>query len=179
MPAVESLFTGTKRGWDDLGSTKLAADAITTGALTIAVRDVLLIEVRVVGYSGGGDIASFRFNADSGTTYWSRYISSVASGVALVNNQNVSQTLARIFAVSTTQPRNALVGITNFAAKSKVGNVNAQTASGAAGTAGGLEWGGFEWVNTAAQITSIEMRTAGGAVNLLAGSGFAVLGRNL
>lgn len=179
MPAVESLFTGSKRGWDDLGSKVLGSAAATTGVLTIPARDVLLAEVRIVGYGGGGDIASFRFNGDNAANYTSRYLSSVAGGVVWVNNQNVSQTLARLFAlVVGAIPRNALIGITNFATVPKVGNVNAQTGVASAATGLQLEAGGFQWQNTAAQITSIELLTAGGAT-MLAGTGFAVLGRNL
>jgi len=41
-----------------------------------------------------------------------------------------------------------------------------------------LDIGGGEWVNTSAQITSIEMRTAGGSVTMPAGTGFTVFGCN-
>jgi hypothetical protein len=34
-------------------------------------------------------------------------------------------------------------------------------------------------VNTTAQITSIELRTAGGTITMPVGTGFAVFGRNL
>jgi hypothetical protein len=165
-------------GLDYLGGAKLIAPAVTTGAVQIPLRDMLYILVRIVGYSGG-DIASFRFNGDAGANYWSRYISSVAGGVALVNNQNLSQTLARLFALTTTLSRSAMVSISNRSGTSKVGNVNAQTGTGAAGTAGILEFGGFEWVNTTAQITSVEMRTAGGAVTMNTDTGFMVFGKNL
>lgn len=165
-------------GMEFLGSTVLTGNAVTTGALTIAARDLLMVEVRVTGYSGA-DIAGLRFNGDTGANYWSRYINSVAGGTVLTNNQNVSQTLARMFALTTTLQRSAIVNITNNLSTSKVGVVNGQTSTGAAATAGAVEFGGFEWVNTAAQITSIEMRTAGGAITMPAGTGFAVWGRNL
>jgi hypothetical protein len=168
----------TPVGFDFLGSIVLTGAAVTTGALTIAARDELMILVRVTSYSGGGDIASFRFNADSGANYWSRYLSAAAGVATLTNNVNVSAALARIFAVSSTLSRTALVKINNRLGTSKVGAVAGQTGSGAAGTSAGLEFGGFEWVNTAAQITSIEMRTAGGAVTFGIGTGFQVFGRN-
>jgi hypothetical protein len=68
--------------------------------------------------------------------------------------------------------------LTNNSSTSKVGMVYGQTSTGSAATAGAVEYGGFEWVNTTAQITSIQMITAGGAT-LSAGTGFSVSGRNL
>lgn len=166
-------------GFEFLGSKFLGSAAVTTGALTIPARDFLFLMPRVMGYSGGGDIASLRFNADSGANYWSRYLSSAAGATTFSNNVNVSQALARMFATTTTLQRSALIGIINNAATSKVGNVSAQTSTGAAATSGIIETGGFEWINTTAQITSIEMLTSGGAVTMAAGSGFAVWGRNI
>lgn len=160
-----------------LGSTRLAGAAVSTGALTIAARDELLVKVIVTGYSGA-DIASLRFNGDAGANYNSRYIHSVAGGVVLTNNQNVSQTLMRLFAIGVTTARSAWLAINNRLATAKGVQVNPFSPSGAAGTAPGVEFGGGEWVNTAAQITSIEMRTAGGANTLSAGSGLMVWGRN-
>lgn len=167
----------TVRDLEYLGGLVLTANAVSTGVLPIKPRDELLILVSVSGYSGA-DIASFRFNGDAGTNYWSRYINSVAGGVVLTNNQNVSQTLARIFAVGVTTDRSAIVKIINRSADSKIACVCGITSTGAAATAGAIEFGGFEWVNTAAQITSIEMRTAGGVNTLTARSGFMVFGRN-
>lgn len=163
-----------------LGGTELTGSAVTTGAVTLsATKDILAVQVIVTGYSGGGDIASFRFNGDTGANYWSRYIHTVAGGTTLTNNQNASQTLARLFAITTTQRRSAWVSIINHTSHPKVGAVSGQTSSGAAATAAGVEFGGFEWVNTANQITSIEMRTAGGSITMPAGTGFAVWGRNI
>jgi len=163
--------------WDYLGGLRLAGAAVTTGVLSIRPRDELLVIVSVAGYSGG-DIASLRFNGDAGANYWSRYISAAAGATTLVNNQNVSQTLARLFALTTTLQRSALVKISNPATRSKTGVVLGQTSTGAAATAGGIEFGGFEWVNTTARINSVELRTAGGSITLNAGSGFQVYGRD-
>lgn len=165
-------------GYDFLGSVKLASAAQTTGALTIAPRDLLLLQVRVTGYSGG-DIASLRFNGDTAANYWSRHVSIAAAGVTMTNAETASATLARLHPLTSTQQRSSIHAITNNATTSKVGTVHAQTSSGAAGTIPVLEFGGFEWVNTSAQITSITLLTAGGSITLSAGSGFAVFGRNL
>ena len=160
-----------------LGSKVLTTGASTTGVLTIPSRDILVLCVRVTGYSGG-DIASLRFNGDSGANYWSRYLNAAAGGVTFTNNQNASQTLARLFALTTTLQRSAIIKITNNTTTSKLAVVNGLTGTGSAATAGFVEFGGFEWVNTTAKIKSVEMLTAGGQ-NLFTGTGFAVFGKNL
>jgi hypothetical protein len=163
---------------DFLGSTVLAGSAVTTGALTIEPRDLLCLLVRVTGYSGS-DIASLRFNGDSGTNYWSKGASAAAATTAFtVAAAQVSQTLARLFAAGTTLGRSGIVSITNFATTEKIGAVSGATGSGAAATGGTLETNSFGWVNTTAQITSIELRTAGGSITMPAGTGFQVYGRN-
>jgi hypothetical protein len=165
-------------GYEFLGSTVLTGSAATTGALTIAARDLLLVQVRVTGYSGG-DIASFRFNGDSGTNYWWRCLNTVAGGVTWTNQQAASATLIQLHPLTTTLQRSSLHAITNLASKSKVMTTTATTSTGSAATVGGGELGWGEWVNTTAQITSIELRTAGGSITMPAGTGFAVFGRNL
>ena len=162
-----------------LGSIRLSSSAVTTGVLTIPAREQLFLLCNIAGYSGGGDIASLRFNGDTGTNYWDRHITAAAGGVTLVNTQNASTTLIRLAGNAVTTGRSVSVSIMNLATVSKsVGISHVQTASGAAATVGGLDIGGGEWVNTSAQITSIEMRTAGGSVTMPAGTGFTVFGCN-
>lgn len=162
-----------------LGSIRLSSSAVTTGVLTIPAREQLFLLCNIAGYSGGGDIASLRFNGDTGTNYWDRHITSVQGGVVLVNTQNASTSLIRLAGNAVTTGRSVTVSIMNLASVSKsVGISHVQTNTGAAATVGGLDIGGGEWVNTSAQITSIEMRTAGGSVTMPAGTGFTVFGSN-
>jgi hypothetical protein len=60
-------------------------------------------------------------------------------------------------------------------------NVDASTGSAAAATVPTtmMVFGSGEWINTAAQITSVTMLTTGGSATMAAGSGFVVHGRNL
>jgi hypothetical protein len=60
-------------GFDLLGSYKFASSAASSTAISIEVREMLVIQFNVTGY-GGTDIASFRFNGDSGTTYNTSFI---------------------------------------------------------------------------------------------------------
>lgn len=167
-------------GYDFLGKTAITGSASATSpVLTIEARDMLLVQVRVLGYSGAGDIASLRFNGDTGANYWSRSISIATGGVTLTNAQNASATLARLHPTAVTVQRSSLHAITNNLATSKIGTISAQTGSGAAATVPIIEFGGFEWVNTSAQITSIQLLTAGGSVTMPVGTGFAVWGINL
>lgn len=165
-------------GYDFLGSTVFTSSRQSSDVVAIPARDILQIQVRVTGYSGG-DIASLRFNGDTAANYWSRYISWASGGTTATNAQNASQTLARLFAQTTTMQRSATIGLTNYQSTSKVGNVSAQTSSNSASTIPVTEFGGFEWNNTTAQITSIQLLTAGGSITMPAGTGFAVFGRNL
>jgi hypothetical protein len=163
---------------DFLGSTKLVSAAVTTGVVTISARDILCVLVRVTGYSSG-DIASLRFNADSGANYWSKGSSAGTTATSITAvTAATSVTLAKMFAANATQGRSAVVSITNNATTEKIGAISGATGSGTAGTGGILECNSFGWVNTTAQITSIEMRTFNGVVTLSSGSGFAVFGRN-
>jgi hypothetical protein len=164
-----------------LGSIRLSSSAVTTGVLTIPAREQLFLLCNIAGYSGGGDIASLRFNGDTGTNYWDRHITSVSGATppVFVNVQTASTTLLRLAGNAVTTGRSVSVSIMNLATVSKaVGISHIQTASGSAATVGGLDIGGGEWVNTSAQITSIEMRTAGGSVTMPAGTGFTVFGCN-
>jgi hypothetical protein len=161
---------------EELGGAELGVAAVTTGAIAIPARDELLLLICITGYSSGGDIASLRFNGDAGSNYSSRYLSAVAGGTTLVTNQNVSQTLARMFALATNLSRHAVIGIKNKLSTPKVGSVNGQTGVTSAATGLQVEFGGFQWHNTAAQITSVEMRTAGGSVTMSAGSSIKIFG---
>lgn len=163
-------------GYDFLGSTVLASAATST-SLSFPARTELLVQVSVTGY-GGSDIASFRFNGDSGTHYWSRYLRYGNGTTTAVDSTNVSQTLARLFGGGQTTGRTALVDIANSTSADKFGGLAGPlSGTGSAATAGVVEFGGWEWATTT-QITSILMFAAA-ANNLNAGSGFAVYGKNL
>lgn len=160
-----------------LGSLRLSASAITTGVLQIPARERLSIHCNIAGYSGG-DIASLRFNGDTGANYWDRHITFAAAGAAGTNVQTASTTLMRLAGNAVTQNRMVVVDVLNVLNVSKVCCMTVQTGSGAAATIPVLDIGGGEWVNTTAQITSVEMRTAGGSITMPAGTSISVFGIN-
>jgi len=163
--------------WEYLGGLDCDAPAASTGVLEIPARDFIVIQFLVAGLSAA-DFAALRFNADAGTNYWSRYLSSQAGGAGMANVQHLSQTCARLHPVAGTGRVSGSVAIANSAQGSKGGQVSAQVLTGAAGTAGLLQLGGFEWVNTTQQITKVELRSVGSGL-LAAESGFQVFGKDM
>jgi hypothetical protein len=160
-----------------LGSLRLSAAAVTTGVLTIAPREKLFVDINIAGYSGG-DIASLRFNGDAGANYWSRHITWATAGTTATDVPNAAATLIRLAGNAVTQGRSVTCSISNVATVSKyVGISHLQTGTNSTAV-GVLNIGGGEWFNTTAQITSIELRTAGGSITMPAGTGFTVYGSN-
>jgi hypothetical protein len=161
-----------------LGSTRMSASAVGTAVVTIPAREQLLVICNIAGYSGG-DIASLRFNGDTGANYWSRHLTCAPGATTLTDNPTASATLFRLAGNAVTQGRSVSCSIMNLATISKsIGIGHLQTNTGAAATIGTLDWGGGEWVNTTAQITSVQMLTAGGTITMPAGTGFSVYGVN-
>ena len=168
----------TSLGWELIGSAVLSAAAVSTGAVAIPMFDQLMIVVRVPGMSAA-DIPALRFNADAGNTYWSRFITSVAGGVALVNNATTSTSMLRLSGVSSAAVRTIAAFVGNYASWQKSCQITTSTSTGAAGTTAPLDVAGAgEWVNASSQITSVELRTAGGTNTLNQGSGLMIFGKN-
>lgn len=164
--------------WEYLGScTITGSPAASCANLTVAAKDELMIIVRVIGY-GGADIASLRFNADTGNNYNSRYLDSGASTVTtLTNVQTLTTNFGRLFGNTQTTGRNAEIICSNSATAEKLCTVNGISGVGSVSTVLNIQFGGFSWVNTAAQITSVQLITAG-ANTLSVGSAVMVYGRN-
>jgi hypothetical protein len=167
------------RGMDFLGATNMASAATSSATVTIAPRDLLVVLFRIPGY-GGSDIVSLRFNADSGSNYATRFLSVGAGGTTLSDASNVSQTLMRLAASTTTNGRSGIVIISNIATQPKIARIESSTwYSASVATASQLDLSGFGvWNNTSAQITSMQLVVPGGQT-MNANTGFAVFGRNL
>jgi hypothetical protein len=163
-----------------LASAKLAAAAASIPALSIPSCDILFVLVRITGYAGA-DIASLRFNGDTGANYRTQFITGTAVATPVFAGTPAgtvaSATLLRLYAATTTLQRVSGTFITNFATTSKVARIDGYTSTGSAATQGVIELGSGEWVNTTAQITSVQLITAGG-LNMNVGSGIAVYGDN-
>lgn len=166
-------------GLDFLGSGTCTDGAGSScGVLVIPPRDYLVIIVKVTGY-GGGDIESLRFNADAGANYWDRALVAAAGVATFTNTQTISTTLCRLATGDAiTTARVSTVFIINKATLSKRGVHFTGDNTSAAATAGNLIFGGCEWVNTTAQITTVELLTAA-AATFNADTEFGVFGRNL
>ena len=182
---------GPVLGMQRVASTKLAGAAVTTGAITIPAFDVILLVCNVIGYSGA-DVASLRFNADTAANYAYKHmysvtdsttaVTAVTATVSVVSNvSGVGDTSIPLGALTSANGRTIHCWIQNQTAKSKPLTMLTATAVGSVtiGAVGFADYGYGEWINTTAQITSIEMRTRGGVITLNAGSGFIVYGMNL
>lgn len=162
-----------------LGFTQLAASAHESAVVSFTPRRCLAIPVGVTFYTGtpdpAGDIASLRFNGDTGNNYWSRHAHFGDGGVW--NKEDFTSTnLIRLAETNSRLSRNVLVIIANnLANRSKTCNIKNQTGTNDASVAGSINTGGGEWVNTTAQISSVQLVNAG-SNNIGTGSGFAVLG---
>lgn len=180
---VETTFATATTNLTYLGSTVLSVAAPSTSIVTLtSAMNRLWIQMNITGYSGA-DIASFQFGTtagavDTGNNYWSRHLTSVAGGVIWVNTQVVSTNMIRIGGLAVTTGRTVICDVMNVSSVTKSINIRNSTNTGAAATAGTIDVGSGEWINTTGQIISIRMIDQNGT-NLTAGSGFVVWGANI
>lgn len=187
---ISSSLTGqtlhTSWGLDYLGSAVLAAGAHESAVVTLsfggvpATRDFLWIFVRIASYGGSpdaaGDIASLRFNEDSGANYWTRHLQYAGSNT-WDDVQSVDTSLIRLAGSNSRLSRNVFVTVNNLANRGKTCNIKNQTGTANPSVAGTVNIAGGEWCNLVDQITSVQLINAG-SNNMGAGSGFIVLGKN-
>jgi hypothetical protein len=177
-------LTESLRGWEFLGSTVLGGAAVTTATLTVAAKDELMIVFRVVSLSAS-DTVGVRFNGDTAANYWWRGITSVktatsGSAPAFVDTFTASTNRVVLYPLAGTTQLDGSMRVSNRLATTKLCAIDASVGSAAAATVPTtLITGSGEWINTAAQITSVVMLSTGGTATLAAGSGFAVFGRTL
>jgi hypothetical protein len=163
---------------DYLGSTKLASAAHETSVVNIEARDFLWIFVRVTSYGGSpdatGDIASLRFNGDSGANYWTRHLH--FDGV-WNDTPNIDTTLIRLAESNSRLSRNVFCTVNNLATRGKTVNIKNQTGTANPSVVGSINVAGGEWVNLVDQITSVQLINQG-SNNMGTGSGVIVWGKN-
>ncbi len=166
-------------GWQLAGFWLAASALATSGAITIPAFDELMIIVRIVPGVSATDIPALRFNADTGNNYRSRYlVNNAVSGVTLTDVPTATTNMARLSGLSATTGRVTKVIINNKLAAGKVGTVASTNATNSLTVQPGIDLaGGFEWVNTAAQITSVTLLTVS-ASTMPIDSGMQIYGRN-
>lgn len=180
---VETTFAAATTNLTYLGSTVLTVAAPQTNIVTLtSAMNRLWIQMNITGYSGA-DIASFQFGTtagvvDTGNNYWSRHLTSVAGGIIWVNTQVISTNMIRIGGIAVTTGRTVICDVMNRLEVSKTINIRNSTNTNAAATAGTIDVGSGEWINTTGQIISVRMIDQNGT-NLTAGSGFVVWGANI
>lgn len=168
-------------GLQRLASFNFGSAAATSGAIAITPCKILIIEYLITGYSGA-DVGSWRWNADAtGTNYgtwW--YLASNASTPLLAKQTSIngvgSVANTPVSGVTQTVGRRGCLRISNIAASRKIIDIrNSNESTTTTGPSMDFGWG--EWLNTTAQITSVEFRTNGGA-NFNVNSGFIIYGDN-
>lgn len=180
---VETTFATATTNLTYLGSTVLTTAAPQTSIVTLtSAMNRLWIQMNVAGYAGS-DIASFQFGGtagavDTANNYWSRHLTSVAGGIIWVNTQVVSTNMIRIAGLPVLTGRTVICDIMNRPEITKSINIRNSTNTNAAATAGTIDVGSGEWINTTQQIISVRMIDQNGT-NLAAGSGFVVWGANI
>jgi len=175
-------------GWDYLGGTFLAASAHETDVVTLtyppgsgiaATRKKLEIHVMVTAYGGSpdvtGDIASLRFNGDSGANYWSHHATFLSG--AWTDFPVADASLIRLGPTNSRLSRNVVLTVNNLATRSKTLTLKNTTGTNNASLVGEINSGGGEWVNTTDQISTVQLVNAS-SNNIITGSGFFVLGKD-
>jgi hypothetical protein len=162
-------------GFDLLGSYKFTASAASSTAIPIEVRELLVIQFNVTGY-GGTDIASFRFNGDTGTTYNTSFITwSTAAPTTPTNS--LSANMIRTGANGVTNQRSGTLTVYNYSGTAHPCTIQSLTQAAAA-SAPVISVGGGNWNSAAtAQITTVQMLCPGGQT-LSTGTSFIVWGQN-
>lgn len=180
---IETTFATATTNLTFLGSTVLTVAAPQTSIVTLtSAMTKLFIQYNITGYSGN-DIAMFRFGGtagavDTGNNYWSRHITWAAGGTVANNTQVTNTSGIRVAGNAVVQGRSGICQLMNYQTVSKPMTIHTQTLTGATGTAGLVDLGGGEWVNTTQQIISIQMVDQNGT-NLTVGSGFVVWGAQI
>lgn len=157
---------------------RFGSAAATSGAVTCTAAEAFFCMVNVASYSGGGDIASLRFNADAtAANYHARHINfSNAATPVLTSTNFTTGGVIQLGPVAITAGRSILIRCSNVSSVRKVCTIHQQEEATAQATMAQMEIGYGEWFNTSAQVISIEMRTNGGSVTMGVGSGFVCYG---
>lgn len=164
-------------GWELLNAYTFPGGTATSGALTVSARDELMIVVRILSLSVA-DIPALRFNADTGTHYQSRYVTCADGGVTMTNVATASTTMARLSGLSSDKPRVIQAIMNDHRDWEKAATVTSRVNTGAVAATPALDVaGGYEWVNSAAQVTSVTLLTVGGA-NVGGNSQILIFGRD-
>jgi hypothetical protein len=171
---IDWASTGANAGiwWEELGRTTLSGAGDTISVTSIPARKYLRILI-IASATGGTINATLRFNNDSATNYSAR---SSANGGA--DGTGVSATSMGLSVTVSTADRYIEADIRNVLALEKLltGHCIEQGTAGAGNVTGRAELAN-KWVNTAAQISRIDVINAG-AGDFAIGSELIVLGHN-
>jgi hypothetical protein len=176
-PIVSPLQSLSSQGMVRLNGTRMSTTDVASQVVSWTDNYEQLVLWVAVPFYAGADAVSLRFgnaigSVDSGTNYWSRWVTQDAGNVS-----NISQTLFQL-GIATANGRSAWIHMLNFKDRRKVGaaRVAIGSASAAAVPDVHLVVDGM-WDNTTDFIHSVQL-VLPGAGKLGAGSQVVVFGMN-
>lgn len=173
-PKVDFGGAGVGIWWEEIGRTTLGANADTITISSFGARKYLKVLISLIA-TGGTIGVGLRANNDTGNNY--TYTRSVAGGAAVSGNTQPYAYLdvGGLFAVDYSIDLN----IVNILNREKLirGQVMDNGTGGVANAASIADYAD-KWVNTAAQITRLDVINVGGTGDFATGSEIIVLGHN-
>lgn len=165
---IDWASTGANGGiwWEEIGRTTLGSNADSI-SVTVAARKYLCVLIST-DTTGGNTTHGIRFNSDTGNNYAIRY----SDGVTSTSQSEI------LIQGAINIPTYITLYITNITAKEKfvqIGRNGGATGAGNAPTT--IDRGTGKWANTAAQITTIELRNTSTG-DYTSGSELVVLGHD-
>lgn len=157
-----------------LASYRFTASSGTSNVLNIPACEILDIRFNIVGYSGGGGIASLRFNGDTTIGNYSSSYSPLTS----TTKTNTLGTFggAKLGQNSVTVQRSGQVTIYNVSGTSHlwtcVSTTHAATSGAPVTSIGSGVW------TSSGQITSVQLIVDTGGITMPAGTSLAIYGQN-
>ena len=165
---IDWASTGANGGiwWEEIGRTTLGSNADSI-SVTVAARKYLCVLIST-DTTGGNTTHGIRFNSDTGNNYAIRY----SDGATSTSQSEI------LIQGAINIPTYITLYITNITAKEKfvqIGRNGGATGAGNAPTI--IDRGTGKWANTAAQITTIELRNTSTG-DYTSGSELVVLGHD-
>ncbi len=172
VDTVTDTMLDYPRWWQEIGRTTLSVAGDTISLTSLPARKYLRIIISVIA-TGGTIGPALRFNNDSGTTYAYRNFGAAGSSGAGTTSIPFDAGAVGAF------PFFVTIDVVNILAQEKllIGHSVGQNTAGVANFPVNKELMG-KWVNTAAQITRVDVTNLVGAGDFAIGSEVVVLGHD-
>ena len=154
----------------------MSSNGTSLSSGTISARTLLRVDIYIEGYTGS-DTASFQFNADTGSNYRYRWLTSAAGATTFSAGLIAASTdRIKVDAANTAKTRRVSAIISNDpgVAEKMVVFTGAAFGTGSAATQAAIDFGNGAWISGAStQITRIDLVSTS---NLKAGTMMCIYG---